>query len=79
MGATHVWSGPVPPPVVAELVERWIALARNDIESAGWSRTTFPETASDPWSWLPDHLLETAEMTAPGPALRRAARASLQR
>ena len=80
LGATHVWSGPVPPPVRGRAGSTagspWPGI---DIESAGWSRTTFPETAEDPWSWLPDYLLETAEMTAPGPALRRAARASLHR
>ncbi|MGP0065562.1 MAG: hypothetical protein ACLQGP_18400 [Isosphaeraceae bacterium] len=58
LGATHVFSGFVPPPVVAELICRWIAVARQGIERAGWSRTTFPETETDPWSWLSDYLDE---------------------
>ena len=60
LGATHVVSGFVPPPVIAELIARWIALARRGIEHAGWSRTTFPETETDPWSWLSDYLDEPA-------------------
>jgi hypothetical protein len=56
MGATHVFSGFVPPPVVAELMSHWIMAARLGIERAGWSRTTFPDTETDPWSWLSDYL-----------------------
>jgi len=75
LGATHVVSGFAPPPVIAELIARWIALARRGIEYAGWSRTTFPETQTDPWSWLsdyldePEHHAETSIATPPG--LRR--------
>ncbi len=56
IGATHVFSGFVPPPVVAELMSHWITAARMGIERAGWSRTTFPDTETDPWSWLSDYL-----------------------
>ena len=79
LGATHVCSGFVPPPVVAGLVDRWITMARHGIESAGWSLTTFPETATEPWSWLADHLLEPVEMTASEPVLRPPARPTLER
>ncbi len=58
LGATYVFSGFVPPPVVAELLARWIALAVRGIELAGWSRTTLPESDTDPWSWLSDYLDE---------------------
>ena len=56
LGATHVFSGFVPPPVVADLVARWVAAAALRLEVAGWSRTTFPETETEPWSWLTDLL-----------------------
>jgi hypothetical protein len=58
MGATHVFSGFVPPPDVAELMCYWITAARIGIERAGWSRTTFPDSETDPWSWLSDYLDE---------------------
>jgi DNA-binding NarL/FixJ family response regulator len=79
LGATHVCSGFVPPPLVAELVDRWITKARHAIASAGWSRTTFPESALEPWSWLADHLLDPAGMTAAEPVLRQPARPALER
>ena len=79
LGATHVCSGFVPPPFVAGLVDRWIDMARQGIESAGWSLTTFPETATEPWSWLADHLLEPVAMTASEPVLRPASRPNPER
>ena len=45
LGATHVRSGFAPPPFVAGLLAHWIAMSRDRVESAGWSRTTFPETS----------------------------------
>jgi hypothetical protein len=56
LGATHVFSGDVPPPVIADLLARWIVVAQKVIERAGWSRTTFPESETDPWGWLADYL-----------------------
>jgi hypothetical protein len=56
LGATHVASGFVPPPIVARLLERWIDLARRQIERDGWSRTSFPPTDTEPWGWLADLL-----------------------
>ena len=56
LGATHVVSGFVPPPFVAGLLTRWIALAQRHIERDGWSRTSFPETETEPWGWLADLL-----------------------
>ena len=58
LGATHVFSGFAPPPAVAELIARWIAMARHQVESSGWSRRTFPETTADPWDWLSSYLGE---------------------
>jgi hypothetical protein len=69
LGATYAVSGFVPPPVVADLLTRWVALAVRRIERDGWSRTSFPETETEPWSWLAD-LLEYqigADMTAKQP------------
>jgi hypothetical protein len=60
LGATHVCTGFAPPPLVADLIARWITLAGRGLDSAGWSRTTFPESATDPWSWLSDYLGEPA-------------------
>ncbi len=56
LGATHVASGFVPPPFVASLLARWIELAGRQIERDGWSRTSFPETETEPWAWLADFL-----------------------
>jgi hypothetical protein len=56
LGATHVVSGFVPPPRVAELMARWIALALKRIDKGGWSRTAVPESDTKPWGWLADYL-----------------------
>jgi len=56
LGATHVVSGFVPPPYVAALLARWIALAERHIERDGWSRTSFPESQSSRWGWLAAYL-----------------------
>jgi hypothetical protein len=56
LGATYAVSGFVPPPMVADLLTRWVALAGRRIERDGWSRTSFPETETEPWSWLADLL-----------------------
>jgi hypothetical protein len=56
LGATCVHSGFAPPPRVAELVERWIALALKRVERDGWSRTATPESETKPWGWLADYL-----------------------
>jgi hypothetical protein len=56
LGATHVESGFVPPPVVAALVARWIVLADRRIDRDGWSRNSTPESAKSPWGWLADYL-----------------------
>src|SRR5262249_7371590 len=66
LGATCVFSGFVPPPVVADLLARWIELARRGVERAGWSRTAFPETETDPWGWLADYLGEPIDLTSSG-------------
>jgi CheY-like chemotaxis protein len=47
LGATLVISGPVPPPQVAELLSRWLPLARRRAEGDGWS--TVAEPAAEPW------------------------------
>ena len=61
LGATYVASGFVPPPVVSDLLARWIALAQAQIERDGWSQTSFRPTQTDPWSWLDDYLTDRAE------------------
>ena len=73
LGATHVVSGFVPPPVVAEWVARWIGLARRSLEQAGWSRTTFPPTATEPWGWLSEYLGEAADRAGTRSTARTAA------
>jgi len=78
LGATHVCSGFAPPPFVAGMISRWIAMARRATESAGWSRTTFPETATDPWGWLNDYLDEPARSTEESTASRRWPRSILE-
>jgi hypothetical protein len=59
LGATHVFSGFVPPPEVAGFLARWIALARKDLERAGWAPPAPSASARDPWDWLSEHLGET--------------------
>ncbi len=56
LGATHVVSGFMPPPEVAGLLDRWIALAWRDLERAGWSRAAPSDATTDPWGWLSDDL-----------------------
>jgi hypothetical protein len=56
LGATHVVSGFVPPPEVAALLARWIALAQRHIERDGWSRTSFSESETNRWGWLAAYL-----------------------
>ena len=56
LGATHVVSGFVPPPEVAGLLDRWIAVARRDLERAGWSRATPSDATTEPWGWLSEYL-----------------------
>jgi hypothetical protein len=60
LGATHVVSGFVPPPIVAELLAHWIALARRALEGAGWFAPPVLDARSDPWGWLPDILHQRA-------------------
>jgi hypothetical protein len=69
LGATHVASGFVPPPVVAGLLARWIMLSQRHFGRDGWSRTSFPETETMPWDWLALYLGETdnpGSITTPG-------------
>ncbi len=56
LGAARVWSGFAPPPEVAGLVARWVGQALDRTPTAGWSRTTFAESSTEPWSWLAEHL-----------------------
>ena len=55
--APLTWSrASCPRPVVAALLARWIALAQRHIERDGWSRTSFPESETEPWGWLAAYL-----------------------
>jgi CheY-like chemotaxis protein len=52
LGATHVLSGPVTPPSVAQLVARWLPLAQRQAEGDGWAGAREPLPAPEPWNWL---------------------------
>jgi hypothetical protein len=52
LGATLVISGFVPPPEVANLIERWISLAATQTEREGWTRPMNIEMPLDAESWL---------------------------
>jgi hypothetical protein len=65
LGATYVASGFVPPPLVADLLARWIGLAQRRIERDGWSQISFPPTQTNPWTWLDDYLADRAQQHAP--------------
>lgn len=56
LGATHVYSGAVPPPDVSRLLDRWIDLAADRSERGGWSRSDDLETLPEPWNWLTPYL-----------------------
>ncbi len=43
LGATLVFSGPVVPPAVEAILERWLPLARRRAEGDGWARPSGPE------------------------------------
>jgi hypothetical protein len=47
IGAVHVFEGSVAPPVVLDLLHRWLALARRRREGEGWQKEeTIPD---EPW------------------------------
>ncbi|MFO0908139.1 MAG: hypothetical protein U0794_07235 [Isosphaeraceae bacterium] len=51
IGATHVVSGPITPPAVADLLRGWVVVAQRREEAAGW--TGEPSlTEPEPWNWL---------------------------
>ena len=52
LGATHVISEFVPPPVVAALIDRWIALSGHRAESSGWSQPPVAAMPLDIDEWL---------------------------
>jgi hypothetical protein len=60
MGAVHVVSGFVPPPVVASLLRRWVKLAFAQVEHGGWSKTLVPDPEFEPWGWLEPYLADPA-------------------
>jgi hypothetical protein len=60
LGATHVITGFVPPPVVAALLRRWITLAQTRLEHGGWSKALIPDPESEPWGWLAPYLADPA-------------------
>jgi DNA-binding NarL/FixJ family response regulator len=65
LGATHVITGFVPPPVVASLLRRWVKLAQRGIERGGWSRAQTPDPETEPWSWLAPYLAGPASARIP--------------
>jgi hypothetical protein len=56
LGATLVLAGLTPPPVVADLLARWVGLAQTQIEREGWSRPQDPDPATEPWGFLSQFL-----------------------
>lgn len=73
LGATQVCSGFAPPPAVAGLISRWIAIAGDRTGSAGWSRTNFPANSTEPWDWLSEYLGGHNSTARPAPVSRPAA------
>jgi DNA-binding NarL/FixJ family response regulator len=62
LGATCVRSGFVPPPEVAQLLERWIALAVDQTAREGWSRPLPAHSPGDVEFWF---ALATTEENSP--------------
>ncbi|GAC1466664.1 MAG: hypothetical protein NVSMB9_07460 [Isosphaeraceae bacterium] len=56
LGATHVISGPAPPPRVEGLLLRWLSLAERRVERAGWVGSCPNPPEREPWSWLTPFL-----------------------
>jgi CheY-like chemotaxis protein len=68
LGATHVFSGPVTPPEVAQLLARWLPLAQRLAESDGWWHAREPAPEPEPWNWLAPLLSGRSRPgTGPGP------------
>src|SRR3954470_4689480 len=67
LGATHILSGPVTPPTVAQLIARWLPLAGRQAERDGWSNAPEPEPEPEPWNWL-GRLLAGRPAPAASPA-----------
>jgi CheY-like chemotaxis protein len=66
LGATHVLSGPVTPPAVAQLLARWLPLAQRQAEGDGWSVAREPAPEPAPWSWLAPLLADRSRPPHPG-------------
>jgi hypothetical protein len=64
LGATLVLSGYVPPPRVADLLARWVPIARRRAEVDGWAVPHEPE----PEPWESRDLLDPAPTRSAGPA-----------
>ena len=66
LGATHVISGSVTPPVVYRVLSRWLTLASRRAESAGWTPVPPKAPEPEPWNWLNPLLeAETADQGSP--------------
>ncbi len=65
LGAALVWPGFAPPPEIAGLITRWVGQALDRTGTAGWSRTTFAESSTEPWGWLAEHLGEPVSTEIP--------------
>jgi hypothetical protein len=69
LGATHVLTGAVPPPLVASWLARWIPLALRRAEAEGWSADR--EGEPEPWDGFlagPAHARLGLAQTPPGRA-----------
>jgi hypothetical protein len=59
LGASHVFGGPIPPPVVSELIHRWLSLSERRAEASGWLGPAPPPSEPEPWNWLTPLLSPT--------------------
>ncbi len=58
LGATRVISGFVPPPDVANLIDRWIGLSSRAIDRGEWTRPLTANLSLGPEEWLESILAE---------------------
>jgi hypothetical protein len=70
LGASFVITGPVPPPDVARLLDRWVTLSLRRLARSGWSEIDPREAEPEPWNWLKPYLASSSPSRIPASSAR---------